>query len=105
MDDRNFCTNGNLFGIERREALNADRQHAGTLQWEYTGKKRGCGRIETGKVFEQTVRLTNPDTGEILIAKQDTVVLDKPTRDGDGEIHILANLPKKVARAKTVADF
>ena len=33
------------------------------------------------------------------------MVLDKPTRDGDGEIHILTNLPKKVARAKTVADL
>ena len=33
------------------------------------------------------------------------MVLDKPTRDGDGEIHILMNLPKKAARAKTVADL
>ena len=33
------------------------------------------------------------------------MVLDKPTRDGDGEIHILTNLPKKAARAKTVANF
>ena len=33
------------------------------------------------------------------------MALDKPTRDGDGEIHILTNLPKKAARAKTVADL
>ena len=62
-------------------------------------------RIETGKVFEQSLRLTNPDTGEILFSLLITVVLDKPTRDGDGEIHILTNLPKKAARAKTVADL
>ena len=105
IDDRNFCTTGFLFGIARREAFFVVRQHAATLHWEFTGKKRACGRIETGKVFEQTVRLTNPDTGEILFARRITVVLDKPTRDGDGEIHILTNLPKKVARAKTVADL
>ena len=105
IDDRNFCTTSFLFGIARREAFFVVRQHASTLHWEFTGKKRACGRIETGKVFEQTVRLSNPDTGEILFARRITVALDKPTRDGDGEIHILTNLPKKAARAKTVADL
>ena len=105
IDDRNFCTTSFLFGIARREAFFVVRQHAATLHWEFTGKKRACGRIETGKVFEQTVRLSNPDTGEILFARRITVALDKPTRDGDGEIHILTNLPKKAARAKTVADL
>ena len=105
IDDRNFCTTGFLFGIARRAAFFVVRQHASTLYWEFTGKKRACGRIETGKVFEQTVRLTNPDTGEVLFVRRITVVLDKPTRDGDGEIHILTNLPKNAARAKTVADL
>ena len=95
IDDRNFCTTSFLFGIARHEAFFVVRQHASTLHWEFTGKKRACGRIETGKVFEQTVRLSNPDTGEILFARRITVALDKPTRDGDGEIHILTNLPKK----------
>ena len=76
IDDRNFCTTGFLFGIARREACFVVRQHAATLHWEFTGKKRACGRIETGKVFEQTVRLTNPDTGEVLFARRITVVLD-----------------------------
>ena len=60
IDDRNFCTTGFLFGIARREAFFVVRQHAATLHWEFTGKKRACGRIETGKVFEQTVRLQIP---------------------------------------------
>ena len=72
IDDRNFCTTGFLFGIARREAFFVVRQHAATLHWEFTGKKRACGRIETGKVFEQTVRLTNPDTGEMLFARRIT---------------------------------
>ena len=63
IDDRNFCTTSFLFGIARHEAFFVVRQHASTLHWEFTGKKRACGRIETGKVFEQTVRLSNPDTG------------------------------------------
>ena len=94
-----------LFGIARHEAFFVVRQHASTLHWEFTGKKRACGGIETGKVFEQTVRLSNPYTGEILFARRITVALDKPTRDGDGEIHILTNLPKKAARAKTLGDL
>jgi IS4 transposase len=103
IDDRNFCTTGFLFGIARREAFFVVRQHGATLHWEFAGKKRACGRIDTGKVFEQTVKLSNPDTGEVLFARRVTVVLDKPTRDGDHEIHLLTNLPAKDAKAKTIA--
>jgi hypothetical protein len=33
------------------------------------------------------------------------VALDRPTRDGDTEIHILTDLPAKVARAKAIAEL
>jgi IS4 transposase len=105
IDDRNFCTTGFLFGIARREAFFVVRQHGSTLHWEFVGKKRACGRIDTGKVSQQTVRLSNPDTGEVLFARRVTVVLDKPTRDGDGEIHILTNLPAKDANARKIAEL
>jgi IS4 transposase len=105
VDDRNFCTTGFLFGIARRKAFFVVRQHASTLHWEFAGKRRACGRIDTGKVFEQKVRLRNPDTDEVVFARRITVVLDKPTRDGDAEIHILSNLPAKDAKAKTIADL
>ena len=105
IDDRNFCTTMFLFGIARREAFFVVRQHASTLFWEFAGKRRACGRVDTGKVFEQTVRLRNPDTDEVVFARRITVVLDKPTRDGDAEIHILSNLPAKDAKAKTIADL
>ncbi len=105
IDDRNFCTTGFLFGIARREAFFVVRQHAATLHWELTGKRRSCGRIDTGEVFEQTVRLSNPDTGEILIARRVSVVLDTPTRDGDGELHVLTNLPVQDADGKTIANL
>ena len=105
IDDRNFCTTGFLFGIARRTAFFVVRQHRATLHWEFAGKQRACGRIDTGKVFQQTVRLSNPDTGEVLFARRVTVILDKPTRDGDGEIHILTNLPAKDADARKIAEL
>src|SRR3954453_7799457 len=104
IDDRNFCTTNFLFGIAGRAASFVVRQHAATLHWEFAGKRRACGRIETGKVFEQTVRATD-DAGEILILRRVTVVLDKPTRDGDVEIHLLTNVPAKDARARVIAEL
>jgi IS4 transposase len=104
IDDRNFCTTDFLFGIAGRGASFVTRQHASTLHWEFAGKRRACGRIDTGRVFEQTIRATN-DAGEVLILRRITVVLDKPTRDGDNEIHILTNVPRKDARARVIADL
>jgi IS4 transposase len=102
--DRNFCTTGFLFGIARRGGSFVIRQHASTLHWELVAKRRACGRIETGKVFEQTIRATN-DAGEVLFLRRVTVLLDRPTRDGETELHLLTNLPVKDARAKVVAEL
>jgi IS4 transposase len=104
IEDRNFCTTNFLFGIAGREAFFVVRQHAAALHWEFVGKRRDCGRTETGKVFEQTIRASN-DAGEILILRRITVVLDKPTRDGDAEIHLLTNVPRKDARARVIAEL
>ena len=54
------------------------RQHGSTLHWQFVGKRRACGRIDTGKVFEQKLRLSDPDTGEVMFVRRITVVLDKP---------------------------
>src|SRR3954451_23537883 len=51
--DRNFCTTDFLFGIAGRSGFFVIRQHASTLRWEFVGKRRARGRIETGQVFEQ----------------------------------------------------
>jgi IS4 transposase len=104
IEDRNFCTTGFVFGVVRRRASFVVRQHAGNLPWQFVGKRRSCGRIETGKVFEQTIRVAHEDGG-ILFLRRITVVLDRPTRDGDTEIHILTNLPTGEARARTIAEL
>ena len=102
--DRNFCTTDFLFGIARRDGSFVIRQHASTLHWEFVGKRRACGRIETGKVYEQTIRTTN-DAGEVLILRRVTVLLDRPTRDGETELHLLTNVPAKGGRAQVIADL
>jgi hypothetical protein len=102
--DRNFCTTDFLFGIARRGGSLLIRQHASTLHWEFVGKRRARGRIETGEVFEQTIRATD-GAGEILILRRITVVLDVPTRDGDSELHLLTDVPRKVADARVIADL
>jgi IS4 transposase len=104
IEDRNFCTTNFLFGIAGRDAFFVVRQHASTLHWEFAGKRRARGRIDTGTVFEQTIKATN-DAGEILILRRITVVLDKPTRDGETEIHLLTTVPAKDADAKVIADL
>jgi hypothetical protein len=102
--DRNFCTTNFLFGIAGRNGSFVIRQHASTLHWEFVGKRRACGRIDTGKVSEQAIRATD-EAGEALILRRITVTLDQPTRDGETELHILTNVPAADARAKVIADL
>lgn len=102
--DRNFCTTKFLFGIGGRDGFFVIRQHASTLRWEFAGKRRACGQVDTGKVFEQAIQATN-EAGEILTLRRVTVVLDRPTRDGDIELHLLTNVPARDAKAKVIAEL
>jgi hypothetical protein len=106
LADRNFCTTGFLFGIVRRRACFIIRQH-GTTLWgkELVGKRRRSGRGERGMVYEQTLRIDNPLTGESLNLRRVTIVLDKPTADGETEIHLLTNLPKRFSAVRIAAAY
>lgn len=101
--DRHYCTSNILFGIADRRGCFVIRQHMGHLCWELKGKRRYRGRCETGMIYEQEMELTHPDSGETLTVRRITIELDQPTRDGDGELHILTNLPQRVADAGCVA--
>jgi hypothetical protein len=103
IDDRNFCTTDLTLGIVRRQACFLVRQHAANLHWELVGDRTRRGRIETGKVYEQAIRLHDPKTGETLVVRRITVELIEPTRDGETEIHLLTNLPYADANVKQVA--
>src|SRR3954452_18993847 len=102
--DRNFCTTDFLFGIARRGGSFVIRQHGSTLHYTLVGKRRARGRLETGAVFEQRLRATNPE-GEVLFLRRVTVILEKPTRDGDTEIHLLTNLSVEAASAQAIAEM
>jgi Transposase DDE domain len=100
--DRNFCTLGFLWAIMGRGGSFALRQH-GNLQGEPLGTRKAKGRCETGWAYEQRLRLRN-DEGQVAEVRRITVALDKPTRDGDTEIHILTNLPARKVSALRVAE-
>lgn len=99
--DRNFCTTGILFGIAHGQGSFLIRQHASTLRWTREGERRAAGRTDTGQLSEQTLWLDGDD-GATLRVRRVTLALDAPTGDGETEIHLLTNLPARVAAA-TVA--
>jgi IS4 transposase len=102
--DRNFCTTAFLFGIKRRRGSFLIRQHASTLNYQPLGKRRKIGRCPTGMIYEQRIRIVHPD-GSSMVVRRVTIELDKPTRNGDAEIHLLTNLPARKADARTAADL
>lgn len=99
--DRNFCTSMFLFGLARRGAFFAIRQHGSTLTWKLRGKRRRIGRIATGTAYEQGVELHFQ--GETLSVRRITLRLDRTTEGGDAEIHILTNLAAGEVTAQQVA--
>lgn len=97
--DRNFCTTQFLIDIDRRGAFFLIRQHGSSLKYELLGRRRKLGRVPTGMVYEQDLRLLGArDT--TLVIRRITIELDEPTRDGDDEIHVLSNLPAKIKALK-----
>ena len=99
--DRDYCTMPLLFGIQRKKAYFLIRHH-GALKGKLLGRRKRVAETETGVVYEQSMQLTN-DEGETFTVRRVTVALNTPTRDGDREIHLLTNLPKKIG-AGQVAD-
>jgi IS4 transposase len=94
VGDRNFCTVAFLLGIKRRQGYFAIRQHA-QLPHELVGKRKLIGESETGRVYEQRLRICDKQ-GNRMTIRRVTVKLNEPTRDGEAEIHILTNLPQRI---------
>jgi hypothetical protein len=99
IGDRNFCTMDFLGGIADQEAFFLIRQHSQNLRYELCGRRKKIGRTDTGVVYEQEMCLY-PVEGDPWLIRRITVKLDKPTRDGGEEIHLLTNLPKRVSPKK-----
>lgn len=101
--DRNFCTLNFLSGIVARKGHFIIREHQ-CFPWHDASEFRHIGSVEGGKVFEQTVKVSDNE-GYLSEIRRVKVILDKATRDGDLEIFILTNLPAKVANALLVAQI
>ena len=102
IEDRNFCTLKFLFGVADRDAYFVTRQH-GNLPWQAAGRMKRIGQIEGGTVYEQPIRVKDHQ-GNALQIRRIRVHLDQATRDGERDVFILTNLPKKV-NAKKVANL
>ena len=101
IEDRNFCTCGFLCGIDTRGAFFIARQHEG-LPYERCGPWRSAGRVETGRVAEQQIRVWDAQ-GTAHVFRRLRVTLDHPTRDGDSLLYIVTNLPRHTVSTKRVA--
>jgi hypothetical protein len=102
--DRNFCTTAFLFGVAKRKGFFVIRRHAATLSWERESEWVAAGRAATGTLSEQTIWLTEPGGAELAVRRV-RLTLDHPTRDGDGVIEVLTDLPAEVATASAVAEL
>jgi len=100
--DRNFCVPRFLLRINQACSFFTIRHHRSTFPLEPVGKVRRCGRCETGVVSEQTIRVED-DAGRVFFWRKITLELDKPTRDGETEIVLISNLPRRV-KATTIAN-
>jgi hypothetical protein len=95
--DRNFCVRSFLFRIARSRAFFLIRWHKTTCPFEPLGPLRALGRCQTGGVFEQEVRVDDPDgDGSSHRLRRIVLKLDQPTRDGETEIVLVTNLPTEV---------
>ena len=101
--DRNFCTNGFLCGLARRQACFIIRLHQG-LAYEECGPWRQIGPTSTGYAFERKVRIRDQE-GKWLTLRLIRLNLSTPTRDKDDELYLLTNLPESKANALVVAEL
>lgn len=74
------------------------------MPYEEQGALKFIGKCDTGRVFEQWITIDNGD-GKSVTIRRIVIKLKSKTRDGDKEIVLLTNLPKKAASAITVASL
>jgi IS4 transposase len=103
IEDRNFCTTAFVFGVARRHGCFLVREHQTNVPWEPVTPLGEIGDSEGASVWEQSVRVTDPQTGESVTVRRIEIRLAQPTRDGDRVISLLTNLPAEAVAAIQVA--
>jgi len=102
LGDRNFCTRGFIEGTVGRGAAVLVREHEG-LRFTPLGPMHEAGRIATGTVAEQRVRLGPADELDGLELRRIRIELDAPTRDGETTLYLLSTAPPEAASAQKLA--
>jgi len=102
MGDRVFGTKTMMTQIALDKQSHFIFRHSLGLvpNWASNERRRKIGNVDGGKLYEQPIEIEHE--GRTLSMRRITIVLDKPTRKGDQEIHLLTNLPKRVS-AKRIA--
>jgi IS4 transposase len=101
--DRNFCVVDFTCGIKQRGAWFIIREHR-NYPFDVVGKEKYIGKIETGTVYEQPI-VVRDEAGQEHCFRRIRVKLKQQTRDGDTEIFIIANLSRRAAGAKLIAQL
>jgi len=98
--DRNFCVRSFLFRILRSGAFFVVRRHASCLPFEPIEPLRSVARCATGDIFEQPIRVDDPECeGRRYRLRRIVLRLDRPTRGGEAEIVLITNLPDEIEAA------
>jgi IS4 transposase len=95
--DRNFCTTRFVFGVEKKQAFFVVRQHRRGVPCQAVGKLRKRGKTATGTVYEQRVRVIDPDSGAERFLRRIEIRLFEKTRDGERILALLTNLPDDIS--------
>jgi len=103
ITDRNLCTRRFAFGVKRRQAFFIVRHHQ-QVSFEAITPFERVGRVETGKVYEQQVYVTDEQRHKHAL-RRIRIELDEPTCDGDEESFLLTNLPDEAADACLIAQL
>jgi IS4 transposase len=101
LADRNFSTTTILLAIDEKQAAFIIREHGASPNPTVLEPLREVGRVETGRVFEQAVRLE--DEGRQVTLRRVELHLDEPTEDGETVLRLLTNVPAERMGAQEVA--
>jgi IS4 transposase len=116
IGDRNFCVAWLFLELSRRGARLLVRQHSTAIHVEPLEEYAVVGRVATGEVHEQRVRVVEMDGHgrprhdehgrplELEIRRV-RVLLDKPMQDGGTEVLLLSDVPVAGADASMLSEL
>jgi hypothetical protein len=101
--DRNFCTIDFTYGIAAAKAFFIIREHK-KYPWQPFGKEKCIGKVDTGTVYEQRIRVLNA-SGDKYIFRRIRLALNTETRGGDKQKAMIISLSAKAVNAMKIANL